>query len=62
MVLHCLDDFEQPNNIAMLDPTPILTYLLRYAYTVCTYFSQAEIDEILAGRERRISLGTLSLR
>ena len=27
-----------------------------------TYFSQAEIDEILAGRERRISLGTLSLR
>ena len=46
----------------MLDPTPILTYLLRYAYTVCTYFSQAEIDEILTGRERRISLGTLSLR
>ena len=30
----------------------LLTYLL----------SQAEIDEILAGRERRISLGTLSLR
>ena len=20
--LHCLDDFEQPNNAAMLDPTP----------------------------------------
>ena len=27
----------------------------------CMHFSQAEIDEILAGRERRISLGTLRL-
>jgi hypothetical protein len=31
-------------------------------FNLLTYFSQAEIGEILAGRERRISLGTLSLR
>ena len=27
----------------------------------CMRFSQAEVDEILAGRDRRISLGTLRL-